>query len=106
MFTFLLVRILVWSLAWLVLNLTSKVFMSIVIARWLATTLYTYWSTFGAPCQYVSFLLRMTWSPLRHSENLNEPLNTVGAVFSAALSKSSGFDVAVTYLPKTCVGSV
>src|SRR5438477_6074805 len=63
-----------------------------------------YWSTFGAPCQYVSFLLRMTWSPLRHSTNLNWPLNTVGWVFSGALSISS-FDESCTYFPNICVGS-
>src|SRR5439155_4865476 len=47
----------------------------------------------------------MTWSPLRHSLNVNGPLKTVGAVFSGALSKSSAFEVAVRYLPNTCVGS-
>src|SRR5438309_12059637 len=59
---------------------------------------------FGAPCQYVAFLSRMTWSPLRHSVVLNGPLNTVGPVFSGAVSISS-FDASVTYLPKTWVGS-
>jgi hypothetical protein len=48
----------------------------------------------------------MTWSPLRHSLKVNGPLTTVGFVFSGALSMSSGLEVAVTYLPKTCVGSV
>src|ERR1700704_2656120 len=46
----------------------------------------------------------MTWSPLRHSLKVNGPLTTVGAVFSAAVSKSAAFDVAVRYLPKTWVG--
>src|SRR4051812_23814765 len=46
----------------------------------------------------------ITWSPLRHSLNVNGPLTTCGLVFSVALSKSAGFDVAVRYLPKTCVG--
>src|SRR5919108_599436 len=47
----------------------------------------------------------MIWSPLRHSLNLNGPSVTAGFVFSGALSKSSAFAEAVTYLPKTCVGS-
>ena len=47
----------------------------------------------------------MTWSPFRHSENLNAPLKTVGAVFSGAVSISS-FELSVTYLPKTWVGNV
>ena len=76
-----------------------------MIAVWFANTLTTYSSTLGAPCQYVVFLPRITWSPLRHSLKVNGPLNTVGFVFSGALSMSSGFDVAVTYLPKTWVGS-
>ncbi len=84
----------------------SPVFRPLVIAAVFATTFMTYSSMFGAPCQYVSFLLKIAWSPLRHSLNLNGPLETVGFVFSGALSKSSGFDVAVRYFPNTCVGMV
>src|SRR5688572_17546591 len=48
----------------------------------------------------------MAWSPLRHSLNLKGPLETVGFVFSGALSKSAAVDVGVRYLPKTWVGIV
>ena len=51
----------------------------------------------------MSFFVRMTWSPWRHSLNLNGPLNTVGAVFSGALSIASSCPAAA-YLPNTCVG--
>jgi len=45
----------------------------------------------------------MTWSPCRHSLNLNGPLNTVGALFSGALSIASSCPAAA-YLPNTWVG--
>src|SRR5688572_32541188 len=45
----------------------------------------------------------MTWSPLRHSLKTYGPLETVGAVFSGALSIASAWPGA-TYLPKMCVG--
>ncbi len=87
-------------------NVSSPVLRPLVTAAVFATTFMTYSSTLGVPCQYVSFLEKMAWSPLRHSLNLNGPLATVGFVFSTALSKSAGVDVGVRYLPKTCVGIV
>ena len=47
----------------------------------------------------------MTWSPLRHSLNLNGPLATVGAVFSGAASMFFVGSLSTVYLPKMCVGS-
>ena len=46
----------------------------------------------------------MTWSPLRHSLNLNGPLTAVGAAFSGAVSMFFDGSLSTVYLPKTCAG--
>ena len=46
----------------------------------------------------------MTWSPFRHSLNLNGPLTAVGAAFSGAVSMFFDGSLSTVYLPKTWAG--
>ncbi len=69
-----------------------------------ATTLKTSSSTRGAPLKYASFRVRIVWSPLRHSLNLNGPLATGGLLFSAASSTTFVGSLSTVYLPKMWSG--
>ena len=83
---------------------TSPVFSCAASTVESATTFCTHSSRSGTPFQYVSLRLRMTWSPFRHSLNLNGPLATGGALFSAASSTVFEGSLSTVYLPKMCSG--